>query len=335
VGAKLREHLVMGLKPKSSPAKGEFLFEIDPEPLEECVTALGGIPLFVRAVRSLDVGGSVERNLHLKQRQRGFDEATYVESFLVLNAVGGDCLEDFDRLQEDAGLEEMLGHAVPGAEAARKFLYQFHDEGKIEQAQRELAVDQVSYIPEESVPLRGLAQVNQDVIRELGRRCAEEKIATVDLDATIIESWKQEAKATYEGSRGYQPQLALWAEMNIVLADEFRDGNVPAQQAPLAVAQRAYQALPKTVREFYFRGYSAAQRETTRGAGGIHRLCGERPHESDPAGRNRGHGGEALAVVRGRQHGNQGMRAGGLFSRRDGSEPLWGAAALCGNPDSA
>jgi hypothetical protein len=261
VGAKLREHLVMGLKPKSSPAKGEFLFEIDPEPLEECVTALGGIPLFVRAVRSLDVGGSVERNLHLKQRQRGFDEATYVESFLVLNAVGGDCLEDFDRLQEDAGLEEMLGHAVPGAEAARKFLYQFHDEGKIEQAQRELAVDQVSYIPEESVPLRGLAQVNQDVIRELGRRCAEEKIATVDLDATIIESWKQEAKATYEGSRGYQPQLALWAEMNIVLADEFRDGNVPAQQAPLAVAQRAYQALPKTVREFYFRGDSACYEE--------------------------------------------------------------------------
>jgi hypothetical protein len=28
----------------------------------------------------------------------------------------------------------MLGHAVPSAEAARKFLYQFHDEEKIEQA---------------------------------------------------------------------------------------------------------------------------------------------------------------------------------------------------------
>ena len=34
---------------KSSPAAGEFLFEIDPEPLEECLTALGGIPLLVRA----------------------------------------------------------------------------------------------------------------------------------------------------------------------------------------------------------------------------------------------------------------------------------------------
>src|SRR5437899_9829596 len=123
---------------KSSPAAGEFLFEIDAEPLEEQVTALGGIPLLVRAARSLDVPGSVERHLRLKQRERGFDEATYVESFLVLNAVGGDCLEDFDQLREDAVLAEMLGHAVPGAEAARKFLYQFHDGEKIEQAQKAL-----------------------------------------------------------------------------------------------------------------------------------------------------------------------------------------------------
>jgi hypothetical protein len=60
---------------------------------------------------------------------------------------------------------------------------------------------------------------------------ASEKIATVDLDATIIESWKREAKATYEGGTGYQPVLALWAEMNVVVAGQFRDGNVPAHQA--------------------------------------------------------------------------------------------------------
>jgi hypothetical protein len=77
--------LTMELR-KSSPAAGEFLFEIDSEPLEEQVTALGGIPLLVRAARSLDVPGSVARHLRLKQRERGFDEATYVESFLVLNA---------------------------------------------------------------------------------------------------------------------------------------------------------------------------------------------------------------------------------------------------------
>ena len=100
-------------KRKESPAEGEFLFELDPEPLEECLTAYAGIPLFVRAMRSLQIPASVKRHVAIKQRERGFDEATYVESFLVLNALGGDCLEDFDRLREDAGLKEMLGHQMP------------------------------------------------------------------------------------------------------------------------------------------------------------------------------------------------------------------------------
>lgn len=251
----------MKRRAKASPAEGEFLFEIDSEPLEECVTALGGVPLLVRAARSLDVPGSVQRQVRIKQRERGFDEATYMESFVVLNAVGGDCLEDFDRLREDAGLAKMLGHPIPSAEAARKFLYPFHDEGKIVEAQEALPVGRVSYIPEESAPLQGLGEVNREVVQELGRRCAGEKIATIDLDATVIESWKREAKVTYEGSSGYQPVLALWAEMNVVVAEEFRDGNVPAQQDLLPVAQRAFAALPSTVQERYFRGDSACDEE--------------------------------------------------------------------------
>lgn len=150
-------------KLKSSPAEGELLFELDPEPLEECLTAYGGIPLFVQAMRSLQLGGSVKQHVQLKQRQRGFDEGSNVESFLVLNALGGDCLEDFERLREDAGLKEMLGHEVPSPEAARKFLYQFHDEEEMEKAQTELPVGQVSYIPAENQALRGLAGVNGEL----------------------------------------------------------------------------------------------------------------------------------------------------------------------------
>src|SRR5664280_3317755 len=110
----------MPLKSKRSPAEGEFLFEIDERPTEECLTAFGGVPLFVRTARSLDVPGSVKRNLALKQRERGFDEATYIESFLVLNAAGGDCLEDFDCLREDRGLtNESLARRLTGAAPAR------------------------------------------------------------------------------------------------------------------------------------------------------------------------------------------------------------------------
>jgi hypothetical protein len=244
-------------KPRRSPAEGELPFEYDFEhPAEEVLTAYAGVPLFVRAVRSFDVPGSVKRHLHLKQRQRGFDEATYVESFLVLNALGGECLEDFDRLREDPGLAEMLGHELPSPEAARKFLYAFHEEERLEQAQAELPVGQVSYVPSESEPLRALAQVNQDLVHAIGRRSADQKIATVDVDATVIESFKRQAKPTYEGGKGYQPRLALWAEMDLALADEFRDGNVPAHVAPLPTTKRAFAALPESVTEFYFRGDS-------------------------------------------------------------------------------
>jgi hypothetical protein len=45
--------------------------------------------------------------------------------------------------------------------------------------------------------------------------------------------------------------------MNLIVADEFRDGNVPAQQQPLPVTRRAFQALPENVTDYYFRGDSA------------------------------------------------------------------------------
>ncbi|MGO8785782.1 MAG: hypothetical protein ACLQVL_00170 [Terriglobia bacterium] len=44
--------------------------------------------------------------------------------------------------------------------------------------------------------------------------------------------------------RGYQPVLAVWAETGLLLADQFRDGNVPAQMQLLTVAQQAFAALP-------------------------------------------------------------------------------------------
>jgi hypothetical protein len=79
----------------------------------------------------------------------------------------------------------------------------------------------------------------------------------VNQDATIIGSSKQFALRTYEGERGYQPMLAVWAELNVVLADEFRDGNVPAMMDPLNVAKKAFAALLETVKTYYYRGDSA------------------------------------------------------------------------------
>jgi hypothetical protein len=244
-------------KDKISPAERPMLFEIAPEPIEEKLTALGGLPLLVQAFRSLGVGESVKEQVGIRQRERGYDEPTMVESFVLLNGAGGECLEDFEQLRQDTVLAELIGHRFPSPEAARQFLYAFHDEEKIKAAQLRRKPEQIAYIPEEGAALAGLGQVNRELVQRLGRRCPEQRIATVDQDATIIESRKQEALRTYEGERGYQPMLAVWAEMDVVLADEFRDGNVPAIMGPLTVAKRAFAALPETVQTYYFRGDSA------------------------------------------------------------------------------
>lgn len=72
------------------------------------LTAWGGVPLSVQAFRSLGAPVSVRRHVHVKQRERCHDEAAKFESFVVLNAVGGECGSGFAHLRADAGLKQML-----------------------------------------------------------------------------------------------------------------------------------------------------------------------------------------------------------------------------------
>src|SRR6266581_744262 len=120
---------------RRSPTMNPLPFQLEPEPATETLTSYGGVPLVIQAFRSLGLPQAVERHVQIKQRERGYDEATFVESFVILNAVGGECLEDFDQLRADAGLSELVGHALPSPEAARNFLYAFHEDVKIEEAQ--------------------------------------------------------------------------------------------------------------------------------------------------------------------------------------------------------
>jgi hypothetical protein len=86
-------------------------------------------------------------------------------------------------------------------------------------------------------------------------------VATLDLDATIVESRRREALPHYEGGRGFQPVVVVWAEEDLVVADEYRDGNVPAGMGNREIAARALSALPRSVERRCFRGDSACYDE--------------------------------------------------------------------------
>jgi len=75
--------------------------------------------------------------------------------------------------------------------------------------------------------------------------------------STIIEAHKQQALVAYEGTRGYQPQMAWWAEQSMWVADQLRDANVPAAFKAQQFLQQAFGALPPTVRSRRLRADSA------------------------------------------------------------------------------
>jgi hypothetical protein len=234
-------------------------FVLDPRPLLEATSPHAGLLSVSRAYRSLGVPALVAANLSLRKRQRGFSEGQLIEAISLLQTVGGECPEDMHLLAGDPCLERGLGYRPPKATAVREFLERFHD--KDLEKLRPKREDQKSFIFPSSEPVTALQQVQSGLVRRIAKLYSQagqaQRIATVDQDATIIESHKEAAYWHYEEGRGYQPMVAVWAEADLVLADEFRDGNVPAKQDPLTCAKLAFAALPETVTRRYFRGDSA------------------------------------------------------------------------------
>src|SRR5436190_8070648 len=234
-------------------------FVLHERPLQEATSPHAGLLSISRAYRSLGLPDLIAANLRLRKRQRGFLEAQLVESVSLLQVLGGECPEDMRLFAGDECLERGLGYGPPKATAVREFLERFHDKD-LEKLRPEREV-QKSFIFPSSVPVAALQEVQSGCVRRIAKLYEKQGqpqcIATIDQDATIIESHKQAAYSHYEEGRGYQPMVAVWAEADLVVADEFRDGNVPAKQAPLTCAKLAFAALPETITQRYFRGDSA------------------------------------------------------------------------------
>ena len=231
-----------------------FVFEAAVQPMD--LTAFAGLALVSETMLALGLDEVVRERLQLRERQRGYDEFDKVHALVLVQAAGGDCVEDVRILARDAGLGRLLARPLPSPDALHDFLGAFHDEAQF--ASRPAAG--VAWIPEETGELEALAAVNTVLVRRAASQTPVRR-ATLDLDATIIESHKRDALVHYKGGRGYQPTAVVWAEQDLVLADQYRDGNVPAGMDTLAVARRAVAVVPPTVRDRAFRGDSACYDE--------------------------------------------------------------------------
>ena len=254
-------------------SQGVLPFKYEEEKKESGITSLSGLPVYLDLATVMGIGESIKRHLHIKQR--GWTDEQNIMSLIMLNIAGGNRVDDLQRLKSDAGFCRILRRieqkgmkrrarrelehlcrekhiqSLPSPSAVFRYLSAFHDP-----AQEKDRIAGKAFIPVPNEHLRGLMRVNGDMISFIQDRDSE-KIATLDQDATLVETTKRDALYCYKTFKAYQPLNTWWSEQGLILHTEFRDGNVPAGYDQLRVLQEALSIFPSGVEKVRLRSDTA------------------------------------------------------------------------------
>jgi len=207
----------------------QLILPIKMERSSERLTSLGGLVVLEELARAVGVWEEVDRALEGPKSGRGYKPREFVQALVWMLHAGGRRLEDLRELRAE---QEVLGElgleAVPDAGTVGDWLRR---QG------------------------RGGAEAMQQVSRKLVGSCFEQEEVTLDVDATEIETEKQEAAWTYNHVQGYMPLLGYVD--GVCVGHQFREGNQSPSAGILEFAQSCEAALPAGKR-IYFRSDSAA-----------------------------------------------------------------------------
>jgi hypothetical protein len=257
--------------------QGVLPFRYECEPTDSGMTALAGLPTYLELAVVSGLTDSIQRHLGVcALKEQGWTDTQIVMSLVLLNIAGGDSVDDLRILEKDEGLAKLLrrigfsGHprkerreqerrwrkekkrVIPSPSVVFRYLAAFVN--PIEEAKRSMGK---AFIPAANEHLKALRQVNPDLLRFAQRKSPQTE-ATLEMDASVVETTKQDALFCYQGSQSFQPLSVRWAEMALVVCSEFRDGNVPAAFQNLRVFQESLAILPPGVKKVYFKSDTAA-----------------------------------------------------------------------------
>jgi len=258
-------------------AQGVLDFQYEADSSTRGLTSFAGLPLYFELIKTSGLGEAIRRHVRAAGRQ-GWLDIQMALAVILLNLAGGDCVEDVERLERDAGFsavlraieKDLLSRAErrslnrrwrrerervgPSPSALLGWLERFHDPASPK------AVAGTAFIPAVTRELRGLWQANQALVEFLHEH-RPTTTATLDMDATLIETHKREALFCYKKFKAYQPLNCWWAEQGVMLYSEFRDGNVPAGHEQLRVLKDSLSHVPSPVKKIYLRSDTAAYQE--------------------------------------------------------------------------
>ena len=252
--------------------QGVLGFQYEAERSRGGLTSLAGLPLYLDLVRRSGLAAAIRRHVQVAGRQ-GWLDVQMGLAVVFLNLAGGDCVVNLERLQRDSGFaagisqeieRDLLSRAerrslkrrwrrerertVPSPSALSAWLERFHD------ASAPQAVVGTAFIPAVTEALQGLWRVNQALLGFIQQH-QPAAVATLDMDATLIETHKRDALHCYKGFKAYQPLKG--GEQGAMLYSEFRDGNVRAGHLQFGVLKASLAHLPASVTKVSLRSDTA------------------------------------------------------------------------------
>ncbi len=260
--------------------QGVLPFSYECEPTESGMTALAGLPAYLELAAVAKLPDSIQKCMegcHLKEQ--GWTDTQIIMSLILLNIAGGDCVDDLRILEGDEGVVKVLrrvgftGHprqerreqarrwrkeckrAFPSAPVVFRYLKNFVNV----EAEKQRAMGR-AYVPAANESLCALERINPDLL-SFAQKHSRQSEATLDMDASIVETSKQDALFSYQGSQSYQPLSLRWGEQDLVAYSELRDGNVPAAFQNLEAFQKTLEVLPRGVVKVSLRSDTAAYQQ--------------------------------------------------------------------------
>ncbi len=256
-------------------AQGILPFKYENDKQKSDMTGFGGLPVYLDLAQAAGLSKAIDRNLKASSDSQGWTDSQVVMSLILLNLAGGDCVDDVNRLESDEGLcriikrvqkhgmnrkqRRVFAHrfrkgqqrTIPSPSAVFRYLSSFHNED-----QDKFRGQGKAFIPAANEHLQGFAKTNRDFLSFVQKRNSQ-STATLDMDATLVETSKSEALYCYKGFKSYQPLNTWWSEQELVLHTEFRDGNVPAGFNQLRVFKEALRCLPEDIKKVRVRSDTA------------------------------------------------------------------------------
>ena len=201
------------------------------------LVARGGLVVPYELAKAMKLPEVIDRELPGPGSGHGYRPSKFVMPLVLMLHGGGKKLEDLREIKGEVSLRKLLEmKEMPASSTVGDWL-------------RRMGQD--------TEGLSGLARVEKHEVGEVMRRDARTEY-TLDVDATVIEAEKEEAQWTYKKEKGYQPLLGFLFELGLILADEFRDGNVPAGAGAVEFLEVCQQMMPKGKRIAYYRADSAS-----------------------------------------------------------------------------